>query len=64
MNFTRLMELLRPDVLVVTEHDPARAAKFALCERLGVRMVVDTTRPEAGPSTTAIISQILEGAAR
>ena len=64
MNFTRLMELIRPDILVVAADDPARAAKFALCERMAVRMVVDDTRPETGPSTTAIVSQILEGAAR
>jgi len=61
MNFVRLMELLKPSVLVVAEDDPARDAKFALCERMGVEMVVDDTRPSAGPSTTGIVNQIMEG---
>lgn len=62
MNFVRLMEILKPDILVVAGDDPARDAKFALCERMGVRMVVDDTRPVNGPSTTGIVRQIMQGA--
>lgn len=61
MNFVRLAEMLRPSVLVVTSDDPAKHAKLELCKRLGITLMLDDTRPAAGPSTTGIVRQILEG---
>lgn len=60
LNFLRLMELLRPDKLVVSADDLIIEQKRELCARMGVEMVIDHTRAPSGASTTAIVTQILE----
>ena len=61
MDHTRLMEILRPAVLVVPETDPFLAEKQALAERCGGRVVTCKRTPPPhlpeGVSTTGIITQ-------